>query len=122
MPIIRIDLVVEDHEKRVTPAILRLLTDQLGEHFCSEAGGTWVSLRYMGLDSYAENGRPDLSIRPTLVSILQYRRPDRDQLKAEAFKLTQLIAKVLNRPAENVHLIYEPHGQGRVVFGGELAE
>lgn len=122
MPIIQIELVVEDDERPVKPATLQALADQLGLHFGTEQGGTWVSLGYTNRSNYCENGSPDLTIRPAIVRILQYQRPPGDQLRAEAAELTGLIASQLNWPPENTHLIFEPDGQGRVAFGGLLAQ
>ena len=122
MPIIRIELVVEDDEPAVAASTIQALADQLGTYFGTGEAGTWVSLRYTPRDHYAENGQRDTSIRPTIVRILQYQRPAAAQLAIEAAELTRLIAALLDRPPENTHLIYEADGKGRVAFGGTLAE
>jgi phenylpyruvate tautomerase PptA (4-oxalocrotonate tautomerase family) len=41
-------------------------------------------------------------------------------MACEAERLTRAIAPILNRPPENVHILYEPDGAGRVSFGGKL--
>jgi hypothetical protein len=57
---------------------------------------------------------------PVFVTVLKSRIPEGSALEDEIAKLTQVIAKVLNRPEANVHIFYQPDGAGRVAFGGKL--
>ena len=41
------------------------------------------------------------------------------EFEDEIAQLTQVIAKVLNRPDANVHIFYQPDGAGQVAFGGK---
>jgi phenylpyruvate tautomerase PptA (4-oxalocrotonate tautomerase family) len=40
------------------------------------------------------------------------------QIEVEA--VTEAMARLFDRPRENVHVLYEPEGRGRVAFGGRL--
>jgi phenylpyruvate tautomerase PptA (4-oxalocrotonate tautomerase family) len=42
------------------------------------------------------------------------------ELRNQIHRLTAAIAKVCERPPENVHLVYEPPARGRIAFGGKL--
>ncbi len=83
--------------------------------------GTWVRLRRLTLDGYAENagGPPDGTL-PVFVSVLEAAPPQSDALEREARALTEAVATACGRPAEHVHLLYEPPAAGRIAFGGEL--
>ncbi|MND08911.1 hypothetical protein D3C83_318630 [compost metagenome] len=54
------------------------------------------------------------------MSVLEADPPQGDDLAAQALRLTEAIAAACNRPAANVHLVYEPPARGRVAFGGTL--
>lgn len=83
--------------------------------------GTWVRLHYLPLERYAENaGGPLEGTSPVLVSVLEAAPPQGDALEREARALTEAVAEVCGRPAENVHVLYEPAAAGRIAFGGEL--
>ncbi len=83
--------------------------------------GTWVRLRRLDLDGYAENvGGPLAGTLPVFVSVLQAAPPGGDALGREARALTEAVAGACGRSAEHVHLLYEPPAAGRIAFGGEL--
>jgi hypothetical protein len=70
---------------------------------------------------YAEDGDglpPDLF--PVFVTVLKAKLPGAAALQAEAAQLTMAVARTCGRAAENVHVIYQPAGAGRVAFGGEI--
>ena len=46
--------------------------------------------------------------------------PAPDAIISHFEELTEAVARVCDRPQENVHLQYLPPGVGRVAFGGQL--
>jgi phenylpyruvate tautomerase PptA (4-oxalocrotonate tautomerase family) len=43
-----------------------------------------------------------------------------EEMQKEVAKITAAVAQIYGRPAENVHVIYQPEARGRVAFGGEI--
>jgi phenylpyruvate tautomerase PptA (4-oxalocrotonate tautomerase family) len=76
-------------------------------------------LHELSADRYAENGG-EVEVRPVFVRVLRADSPTQTELKQEASKLAEAIAGVCGRPVENVHVIFEPPGMGRIAFGGKL--
>jgi phenylpyruvate tautomerase PptA (4-oxalocrotonate tautomerase family) len=37
-----------------------------------------------------------------------------------AAELSEALSTILDRPKENIHILFEPPGAGRIAFGGEL--
>ena len=121
MPIIKLDLVIRGDSEKVSAATLQSLANELGDHFGSGRGGTWVKLDYLDFDQYAENGGElDTTVRPTFVEVLMYELPGEAQLMADAERVAQIVARQLGRPMENTHVVYSPEGKGRIAFGGKL--
>jgi phenylpyruvate tautomerase PptA (4-oxalocrotonate tautomerase family) len=84
---------------------------------------TWVTIRYVPLEDYAENaGGPPVEVQPVIVSVLQAHRPGPRPLADQAARLAQAVADACGRLPENVHLIYQPDGRGRVAFGGRIVD
>lgn len=120
MPILEVEIVVSASE-HVDAGLAPALAEAAGEVLGTSPGRTWVRLRKLSLQDYAEQGGgPPAGTRPVFVTVLKARHPQHGELEAEVARLTQAIARVCGRPAENVHLIYAPHGAGRVAFGGTL--
>lgn len=122
MPILHVEI-VGDLPEDVRRGLARRLADAAGDVLHSRSQGTWVQVRFVPRDAYAENGGdPETPVLPVLVRVLKREVPAFDALEAEIDDLTKAIAVVCGRSAENVHLIYEPPGAGRVAFGGQLVE
>jgi phenylpyruvate tautomerase PptA (4-oxalocrotonate tautomerase family) len=120
MPILDIEMVICQDEA-LAPGLAADIADRSGEVFGSPPGSTWVKLRAIPCDHYAENGGgPPDGVYPVFVSVLKARLPAPDALRAEVARLTAAVAEATGRPAENIHIIYLPAGAGRVAFGGEL--
>lgn len=119
MPILNIEIVTRPAEHFSANLALEL-ADRTGEIFDSAPGHTWVTVRFIARENYAENNSPADDIFPIFVSILKAKLTPPDSLQAEAARLTAVIAQLCNRPQENVHIIYLPEGAGRVAFGGRL--
>lgn len=114
MPILDVELVGARED-----GLARKIADAAGEVLGTPPGRTWVRVRFLAREDYAENGT-DVpgDVRPVLVTVLETKPPQ--DLEAEVRALTAAIAQATGRPAENVHLFYEPPGEGRVAFGGKL--
>lgn len=122
MPILDVQLIGSVTESdRATLA--RRIADAAGAVFTSRPQQTWVTLRFVPDDAYSENGGgPPGGVRPVIVSILHSNPPTGDALTDQVARLTQAIARACGRPAESVHLIYQPLAKGRVAFGGRLVD
>jgi len=119
MPIIDIEIVLRPGEA-IQSHMAAELAAQLGQIFESPQGGTWIKIRGLIASQYAENGQVGEEVYPVFVSVLKSRLPAPEDLQLEVKKLTAAVAQICGRPPENVHVLYEPEGQGRVAFGGKL--
>lgn len=120
MPILDVEIVLLPGEA-VRSGLAAEIADRCGQVFGSPPGSTWVKLRAIPCDHYAESGGgPPGGVHPIFVSVLKAWLPAPDVLRAEVARLTAAVAEVTGRPAENVHIVYLPAGAGRVAFGGEL--
>ena len=120
MPILDVELVgpVPDH---VREGLARRLADAAGEALGSRPQGTWVKVRFFEEHCYSENtGGPPEGAQPILVSVLEAEPPRGRELSEQASRLAEAIAEACGRPAENVHIIFEPPAAGRIAFGGKL--
>lgn len=116
MPIIDVEIVGDEPPN---PSLSQELADAAGEIFGSPSGRTWVRLRMLSSDLYAENGS-DPEHHPVFVTVLKARWPNRDDMKREIALLTKMLARICERSFENVHVLYLPEGSGRIAFGGDL--
>jgi len=98
--------------------LVQRLADACGELLDLPQGRTWVRLRFLPLDQYAEHGGLPKGVKPVFVTVLRAAPPTGRSLEREMQALGAAVAKVCDRPAENVHVLYEPPGAGRVAFGG----
>ncbi|HEY5552111.1 MAG TPA: hypothetical protein VIK52_09490 [Opitutaceae bacterium] len=122
MPILDIEMVVVPGEV-LDPGISRAIAEAAATVFSTPAGTTWVKFHTLPAVDYAENGiEPAEAPAPVFVRVLKRDLPESGALRAEAAKLAAAIASVCKRPVENVHILYEPPGAGRVAFGGRLVD
>lgn len=120
MPILDIEIVTRPGE-RLSPTLAADLANRAAEAFNSADGTTWVKLRALSHDQYGENGGdPSQGIYPVFVSVLKARQPSPEQLQVEINDLTAVVARMCNRPEQNVHILYLPEAAGRIAFGGTL--
>ena len=96
MPVVTIEVVV-DTDRAIETNLARSLADVVGRTLASPPGQTWVRLRSLARNHYAN-------------------------LQTEVTALTRAIAQALDRPAACVHIEYSAAAIGRVSFGGELVE
>jgi phenylpyruvate tautomerase PptA (4-oxalocrotonate tautomerase family) len=122
MPIVTVE-VVAGTDDAMADDIAQLLADAIGRALESPPGQTWVRVRSVARDQYAENDAPlDAAQLPVFVTILKKQTSERAKLEAEVLALTLAIAKVVGRPAACVHLEYAPAATGRLAFGGVLVQ
>ena len=116
MPIVDIET-VGDPPTLATQA----LADALGDLLGSKPGSTWVRLRGLPPDQYAENDSPNPP-PATFVSVLQHTPPDGAERSSLAEAIASVVALLTGRASERVHVLFEPAAAGRIALGGELRE
>jgi len=120
MPILDVEIVIRPGET-LDHKLVTELANRTGDIFSAPPGSTWVKLRTLSQENYAENGgNSPLDFFPIFVSVLTARLPSPDKMQIEIAELTAAIAQVCGRPEENTHIIYLPEGAGRISFGGRL--
>lgn len=119
MPIVDVELVGETD---VTTELSQRLADSIGTALTSRPGGTWVRVRELARDHYAENGGLADDVRPVFVTVLERIRPREEVLTERVTAVTAAVAEVTGRPAEHVHVLFEEGAAGRLAFGGRLVE
>ena len=120
MPILKIEVVSRPGEELANDLAERL-ADAAAAVMSDAIGRTWVRLRRLDAKSYSEDaGGPPEGVYPVFVSVLKADPLEQEELEAEAARLARAIAEQSGRPVENVHILYEPLGRGRVAFGGNL--
>jgi len=122
MPIVTLELVVEpDHA--VERGLTQSLADTIGRVLKSPPGQTWIRMRLLPRDAYAENeALVETAELPVFVGVLERQPPAGADLQAEITALTDAIAQVIGRPAACVHIAYAPAAVDRVSFGGKLVQ
>ena len=119
MPIIDIEL-VEPAGTLSEAGLAQALADALGEAFGVAPGKIWTRIRSLPAANYAEN---HLSApNPVFVTVLASAPPDGEELRKRIAQTTEIVARLTRRPADNVHVLFEPAAKGRIAFGGRLVE
>lgn len=116
MPILEVRLVGDS----AAPDLAQRLADAAAGVLGSPPRGTWVAVELIPPARYAENGGADPGVAPVFVRVLLRDGPPREGLAEQVAALCRAVATCCGRPAENVHLVYEPAAAGRVAFGGNL--
>jgi phenylpyruvate tautomerase PptA (4-oxalocrotonate tautomerase family) len=119
MPILEIEMIGAPAED-IRHELAQRIADAAGGVLRSDPQETWVRLRILPADQYAENGGTAEGLAPVFVSVLRRRNPEGDDLSREVEELTSAIATACGRPKENVHVRYESPGADRQAFGGRL--
>lgn len=115
MPIVDIEQVAD---AGLEPGLARRLADRLGDVFGTGPGRTWVRLRRLEAEHYAENDVPDLMVRPVFVDVTLAELPD--DLSELATRVCAAVADTTGCPEANVHVCFSPPARGRIAFGGRL--
>jgi len=122
MPIIDVELVTCPNGA-VGAGLAQSLADAVGRTLSSPPGQTWVRLRVLPREHYAENGSLlEISDLPVFVTVLKRSIPAGSDLEAEVSALTNVIAAAVGRTTSSVHIEYAPAASGRLSFGGKLVE
>ncbi len=116
MPIIDIEIVGATINAPTTQA----LADGLGAAFGAAPGKVWVRARVLLAEHYAENGTP--APAPVFVTITASAPPEGAQLRERIDRIVEVVARLTDRPRENVHVEFQPAAKGRIAFGGRLVE
>ena len=97
------------------------LADALGDVFGSKPGTTWLRLRNLPREQYAEN---DASSSPpaTFVSVLQHTPPVGQERRIQAKEIAAVVALATGCSSERVHVLFAPAAAGRIAFGGVLRQ
>lgn len=121
MPIVDIEIV--GAADAASAALVQALADRAGRIFASPPGTTWVRVRALPAWGYAENeAAVAANDRPVFVTVTRRHVPAAPALAEEIGALTRAVAELVGRPAEHVHVTYEPAAAGRAAFGGEVVE
>jgi len=120
MPILEVEIVVPPAEA-LRGGMAAEIADRAGEVFGASPGTTWVKMRLLPWEAYAENGGgPPAGVYPVFVSVLKRKNPAPEQMQREVTLLTKAIAQICTCSEANVHILYLPEGAGRVAFGGQV--
>lgn len=120
MPIVDVEVVCDPAAPPEIGTAQRI-ADEVGRRLAAPKGSTWVRLRWLAADAYAENeaavGADEL---PVFALVLHKQPPQGSELEAQVVNVTQAIALALQRSPERVHVQYAPPAAGRQAFGGQL--
>ena len=118
MPILDVEIVTSESLDR---GLAARIADMAAQVFGSPPASTWVRLRSLPPEHYAENGiaSPD-GWRSVFVTVLKAQRPTGAALETEVRALTEGVATICSQSPERVHILYESDAQGRIAFGGRL--
>lgn len=120
MPIVDVELVVTPGPAGAGGRA-RVLADALGRIFGTSPGRTWVKVRQLAAEAYAENETERAPGElPVFVTVLHARPPEGPARDAEALAVTDAVAAWCGRPPGQVHVQYAPPAVGRQAFGGTL--
>lgn len=122
MPIVTVEVVAGDGSATRND-LAQVLADAIGKALNSPPGHTWVRLRPITPNQYAENGSPpEATELPVFVTILERQASRGAELQAQVASLTRAVAEVVGRPASCVHIEFAPSAAGRLSFGGTLVQ
>lgn len=120
MPILEVTVILREDET-LPAGLAAAIADAASAVFDSAPGRTWVRLATLAQADYAEDGDgPPEGVSPVFVTILKAYVGNEQEIRREAATLTGVIADAVRRPVENVHLVYDAPGIGRISFGGRL--
>ena len=120
MPVVTVEF-VSDSDHPIRDGLAQALADAVGRVLGTPPGQTWVRLRSLQPNQYAENEMHlEASELPVFITLLERSPPTGAELQAQVTSLTQAIAQVFARPGGCVHIEYASAASGRVSFGGRL--
>ncbi|WP_338848943.1 hypothetical protein V8J88_08365 [Massilia sp. W12] len=120
MPIIDIEWIAASADA-APPANAQALADALGTLLGSAPGHTWLRLRALPADCYAEN---EVNLTPAqwpvFVTVLLRVWPDEATRAKQAQAISACVAAGMGCDETRVHVEYAPPAGGRLAFGGVL--
>ena len=120
MPILDVEIVLSPGES-MPPDFAKRLADCSCEVFDTTPCTTWVKVRSVPAECFAENGGGPLAgAYPIFVSVLMVDMPPRKSLVPVVNRLKLLVSGVTGRPVCHIHVFFLPEGAGRVFMGGRL--
>ena len=119
MPIVDIEIVLRTNEI-IREEVVSELANELGEIFHSSPGETWIKIHPLLADQYAENGGTLDGIYPIFITVMKSKLSSFEEMQEEVANITGAVAQICGRPSDNIHVIYQPAGKGRVAFGGKI--
>ncbi len=122
MPILELDY-IKTVDSSPRQGLAQRVADAAGEVLAAAPGSTWVKLRALAREDYAENGSElaeDLA--PVFVRVLLAQPPEAAARILMARQLADAVARCFQRPADQVHILFEPAALGRIAFGGVLRQ
>lgn len=120
MPIVDVEIVLRPGES-IPEGLAALLAESAARALGAEPGRTWVKIRVIEPDHYAEDEAGSrMGVSPVFVYVLKSELPRGGGKIVEIHRLTEEVARLCGRPSENVHVIYLPAARGRLAFGGNL--
>ena len=121
MPIVTVEVVAG--AGALAKGLAQSLADAIGGALKSPPGQTWVRVRAIAREQYAENeARLDSAQLPVFVTLLKRQNQHLGELELEVTAVTSAVAQVIGRPAGCVHIEYAPAAAGRLAFGGVLVQ
>lgn len=119
MPIVKLEIVKVSGWSRPRD-LARKVADAVAEVLHAAPQSVWVRISTVAAGDYSENLGVPVDAGPIFVSILEAAPPEGEALILEVAALTGAIAEACRRKTDDIHIIYEPPGRGRVAFGGNL--
>src|SRR5262245_3485067 len=118
MPILNVEIVGSATENKLA----QRLADVAATVFDTHKGNVWVKVHFIPKSQYAENGGTPDGLNPVFLTIQLGQSFGKKSNGEVATGLTESVSKLLDRPKENIHIIFEPSLKGRVAFGGKMLE
>ena len=113
MPLIRVEVVGS-----TPPNPAEAIAEAVGVALGSPPERTWVRLLRIDSVDYAEGS--GAAPAPVFVHVLQADPTPVEERESQASAIASNVGAILERPAENVHVVWEASARGRVAFGGKL--
>ena len=122
MPVVTVEF-VSDLDHPIRDGLAQAIADAVGRVLGTPPGQTWVRLRSLQPNQYAENDtHPEATELPVFITLLERMPPTGAELQAQVTSLTQAVAQVFGRLSNCIHIEYASPASGRVSFGGRLVQ
>jgi phenylpyruvate tautomerase PptA (4-oxalocrotonate tautomerase family) len=116
MPILEVEI-IGGIAAPLRHGLAQRLADAAAQVFETAPQQTWIKLRYLDAQDYAERAPEPL---PVFVRVLLRSSFEVAERRRYARELARSFAELCARPAARVHILFDEPAQGRIAFGGEL--